>query len=76
MRWSCLWAPTIRRRGKGPIEATAIGNVMMQAIAAGDVADVAQAREVIRNSFDLVHYEPQHTDRWDEAAEKFAPPAA
>ncbi|MAT71885.1 MAG: rhamnulokinase [Planctomycetaceae bacterium] len=60
----------------GPIEATAIGNVMMQAIAAGDVADVAQAREVIRNSFDLVHYEPQHTDRWDEAAEKFAPPAA
>lgn len=60
----------------GPVEATAIGNVMMQAIAAGDVADVAQAREVISNSFDLVHYEPQHTDRWAEAAEKFSPPAA
>ncbi|MCA9238043.1 MAG: rhamnulokinase [Planctomycetales bacterium] len=56
----------------GPIEATAIGNVMMQAIAAGDVADVVEAREVIRRSFDMVQYEPQHTAQWDEAAEKFS----
>jgi rhamnulokinase len=56
----------------GPIEATAIGNVMMQAIAAGDVADVPQAREVVRKSFDMVEYQPQPDDRWAEAAERFA----
>jgi rhamnulokinase len=55
----------------GPVEATAIGNVMMQAIAAGDVADVAQAREVIRNSFEMVEYAPRRDERWAAAAERF-----
>lgn len=52
----------------GPVEATAIGNVMMQAIAAGAVADVAQAREVVRNSFEMVEYHPLADDGWAEAA--------
>jgi rhamnulokinase len=52
----------------GPVEATAIGNVMMQATAAGAVSDIGQAREVIRSSFDLVEYEPQGTVRWADAA--------
>jgi rhamnulokinase len=52
----------------GPIEATAIGNCLMQAIASGDVADVGQAREVVRRSFDLVEYHPHQDDRWAEAA--------
>jgi rhamnulokinase len=55
----------------GPIEATAIGNVLMQAIAAGDVAGVAEAREVVRKSFDMLEYAPQQDDRWAEAAERF-----
>jgi rhamnulokinase len=56
----------------GPIEATAIGNVMMQAIADGAVADVAEARDVIRKSFDMVEYQPKQDDRWAQAAERFA----
>jgi rhamnulokinase len=56
----------------GPIEATAIGNCLMQAIAAGDVADVAEAREIVRKSFDTAEYEPQADDRWDAAAERLA----
>jgi rhamnulokinase len=52
----------------GPAEATAIGNCLMQAIAAGDVADIAQAREVVRRSFELVDYEPENDDRWIEAS--------
>ncbi len=56
----------------GPIEATAIGNCMMQAIAAGDVGGVAEAREVVRKSFDMVEYQPQPDARWAEAAERFA----
>jgi rhamnulokinase len=54
----------------GPVEATAIGNVLMQAIAAGDIADVAQAREVVRRSFDLAEYHPHQDNRWAEAAER------
>ena len=58
----------------GPEEATAIGNLMMQAIAAGEIADLSEARQVVAASFDLKHYEPT-SDRgaWDEAYELFCP---
>lgn len=42
----------------GPVEATAIGNMLAQAIALGDVADLAAAREIVRNTFDPVIYLP------------------
>ena len=60
-----------RRVVAGPVEATAIGNVMMQAVAAGDVASIAEARDVIRNSFPVDEYEPQDTAAWEEAYGKF-----
>lgn len=60
-----------RRVVAGPIEATAIGNVMMQAVATGEVGSIAQAREVIRQSFDVEEYLPQNTAAWDEAYDKF-----
>lgn len=65
-----------RRVVAGPIEATAIGNLMMQAVAAGDVAGIAQAREVVRNSFPVVEYEPHDTVAWDEAFARFKEVAA
>jgi len=55
----------------GPVEATAIGNLMMQAVAASEVANIAQAREVIRASFPVEHYEPKETEPWNEAFERF-----
>lgn len=61
-----------RRVVAGPIEATAIGNLMMQAVAAGDVASIAQAREVIRASFDVQEYMPEHPQPWDDAWPRFA----
>jgi rhamnulokinase len=60
-----------RRVVAGPIEATATGNLMMQAVATGEVASIAEAREVIRRSFDVEQYEPQNTAAWDEAYERF-----
>lgn len=60
-----------RRVVAGPIEATAIGNLMMQAVAAGDVAGIAQAREVIKNSFPVDEYEPRNTAAWDDAWSRF-----
>lgn len=55
----------------GPIEATALGNIIAQAIAAGEIRDIWQGREVIRNSFDIDHYEPKDTAAWDAAYERF-----
>jgi rhamnulokinase len=60
-----------RRVLAGPVEATAIGNIMMQAVAAGDVASIAQAREVIRGSFAVQEYLPQNTAAWDEGYGRF-----
>jgi len=60
-----------RRVVAGPIEATATGNVMMQAVAAGQVASIAQAREVIRRSFPVEEYAPRDAGAWDEAYERF-----
>ena len=53
----------------GPTEATAIGNICVQGMALGEIADVAEARHIIRNSFDIKLYEPKTADKaaWDEA---------
>ena len=57
----------------GPSEATAIGNLASQAIAAGELKDLAEAREMVRNSFDVTCYEPDLSTKaiWDEGYEKF-----
>ena len=52
----------------GPVEATAIGNVLVQAMAMGRLADGAQVREVVRRSFQPTIYEPRTGGGWDEAA--------
>ena len=55
----------------GPVEATAMGNLAAQAIAAGEIKDVKEAREVIANSTELGYYEPSDTEAWDEAYSRF-----
>ena len=55
----------------GPVEATAIGNILIQAIATGELSSVKQAREIVRNSFELIRYEPERRDIWDEAYQKY-----
>ena len=54
----------------GPVEATAIGNAMMQGIASGRIGDLRQGREIVRRSFPLQRYEPSVATAaaWDEAA--------
>ena len=55
----------------GPTEATAIGNLAVQAIGAGEIKDLKEAREVVRRSFDVKEYEPENTEMWDEGYERF-----
>jgi rhamnulokinase len=62
---------TGRRVVAGPVEATAIGNIMVQAVADGAVASIAEAREVVRRSFDVEEYQPHNGAAWDDAYPRF-----
>jgi rhamnulokinase len=55
----------------GPVEATAIGNVLVQAIGLRLLGSLADAREVVRRSFDVTTYTPDNTDAWQEPYERF-----
>jgi rhamnulokinase len=55
----------------GPVEATALGNVLAQAIAGGACASWAEARQIVRASFPLKTYEPRDTAAWDQAYRQF-----
>ena len=55
----------------GPQEATAEGNIMMQAKAQGIVGDIRQMRAVIAKSEQPKRYEPQDTETWDKAYAKY-----
>lgn len=48
----------------GPSEATAMGNIMMQAKAAGLVNDISSARKIIRNSVELTTFLPENEEQW------------
>ncbi len=60
----------------GPAEATEIGNLVVQAIALGELASLDEAREVVRTSFEPTVYEPHDSAAWREARERFAEIAA
>ncbi|HEY3311005.1 MAG TPA: rhamnulokinase family protein [Anaerolineales bacterium] len=51
----------------GPIEATAIGNVLMQAISLGHLDSLAAARDVVRASFTPETYQPRSSKGWEQA---------
>jgi rhamnulokinase len=42
----------------GPVEATALGNIMMQAYANGTVSGLSEIRDIIRNSIEIKKYKP------------------
>jgi len=55
----------------GPVEATAIGNILVQAIALGHVADLAEARALVRRSFEVEAFGPCNTEAWEEASARY-----
>lgn len=55
----------------GPQEGTALGNIMVQAKAAGEVKDLWDMRRVIANSLELKRFTPQDSEAWDNAYKKF-----
>jgi rhamnulokinase len=55
----------------GPIEATAIGNALVQAIALGYVDSLTEVRELVARSFPLKEYKPRQAAGWDQAFTRF-----
>jgi rhamnulokinase/L-fuculokinase len=55
----------------GPAEATVIGNIALQALAAGQLKHAADIRELVVRSFKPAIYKPQNTDAWDRQFDKY-----
>jgi rhamnulokinase len=55
----------------GPVEGTAIGNIMLQAKAAGLVETIGEMRQLIAKSIETQEYLPQDAELWDKGYEKY-----
>ena len=55
----------------GPVEATSIGNILMQLHALGEIRSLVEGRLVIRRSFETKMFEPKNTGAWDDAYARF-----
>ena len=56
----------------GPAEASALGNVMLQAVAVGELKSVADGRAALGGSLELVTYEPRRGDGWSEVQGQYS----
>jgi rhamnulokinase len=63
---------TRRKVVAGPVEATTIGNILMQAITLRDLASLDEARQVVRLSFTPKTYEPGPAEAWEKAYAYFS----
>lgn len=55
----------------GPIEATVMGNLAVQLMSGGSIENIGQARKIVAASSELKTFEPQNTEEWSKAYEKF-----
>lgn len=55
----------------GPTEATALGNILLQLIALGDIKDIDEGRALIRQQESVKEYLPADTDEWKKAYKNF-----
>lgn len=55
----------------GPREATAIGNLLMQAMTLSEIDSLESLRRIVRASFETIEYLPQNTGQWQDAYDHF-----
>ena len=55
----------------GPVEAACTGNVLLQAMRDGEIADLNELRSVVAQSFDMDEYLPEDTAAWDAAYDAY-----
>lgn len=56
----------------GPVEATAMGNLLVQVRASGELSSLAEMRQVIRRSSDVAVFKPGKAAAWEDASARFA----
>lgn len=56
----------------GPVEATAIGNVLVQAVALGYLSSLAEGRAAVKRSFEVTVFEPGEAGPWDTAYQRYS----
>lgn len=59
------------RVSSGPIEATAFGNIAVQLMADDSIKDISQARDIIKNSEDIIYFEPTNSQDWNVALDRY-----
>ncbi len=64
-------AATNKRVLAGPVEATAIGNIIIQAQTMGLVKDREEGKQIIKNSFDVTEYKPVRDSRWEALYKRY-----
>lgn len=55
----------------GPAEATALGNILLQLIALGDIRNIDEGRALIRKQESVKQYQPEDVKAWENAYKKF-----
>lgn len=55
----------------GPVEATALGNIVLQLIALGEIESIREGRRIIAETEKVITFNEKHTPDWDEAYERF-----
>ena len=55
----------------GPVEATAIGNILIQAVAMGELSSFDEGSEILKRSFEVEDYTTREKPVWDEAYGKY-----
>jgi rhamnulokinase len=62
---------TGRRVVAGPVEATTLGNVLVQAVAAGHLSTISEGRTLVRRSFPVTTFEPDLSPDWEGAYQRY-----
>ena len=55
----------------GPVEATSIGNLLVQMVSSGTIGSITEGREIIAKSSELIYFEPTNHAQWDQAYNQF-----
>lgn len=55
----------------GPIEATAIGNILIQALALNRIKDVSELRQIVQKSFPIKQFMPKENEKWENAYNRY-----
>jgi len=55
----------------GPVEATSIGNLLVQMASCGAIGSITEGREIIAESSELIYFEPTDNAQWDQVYDRF-----